>query len=325
MHAWLCTDPVGVDNLVWTELPTPTPASGEVLLEIKAASLNFPDILIVQNKYQMKPPLPFVPGSEYAGVVRALGAGVTHLHVGQPVACLSGTGGFASHTLAPAALCLPLPDDFGFVDGAAFIMTYATTHHALVDRAQLLAGETLLVLGAAGGVGTAAIQIGKALGARVVAAASSAEKCALCASLGADATINYSQENLREALKALTGGKGPDVVYDPVGGELTEAAFRAIAWRGRYLVIGFAAGPIPALPLNLALLKGASLVGVFWGDFARREPRANTAMLQELVGWYGAGRIKPVIDQTMPMAEIKAAFARMGSRAVQGKLVLVNR
>ena len=325
MHAWLCTDPVGVDNLVWTELPTPTPASGEVLLEIKAASLNFPDILIVQNKYQMKPPLPFVPGSEYAGVVRALGAGVTHLHVGQPVACLSGTGGFASHTLAPAALCLPLPDDFGFVDGAAFIMTYATTHHALVDRAQLLAGETLLVLGAAGGVGTAAIQIGKALGARVVAAASSAEKCALCASLGADATINYSQENLREALKALTGGKGPDVVYDPVGGELTEAAFRAIAWRGRYLVIGFAAGPIPALPLNLVLLKGASLVGVFWGDFARREPRANTAMLQELVGWYGAGRIKPVIDQTMPMAEIKAAFARMGSRAVQGKLVLVNR
>jgi NADPH2:quinone reductase len=324
MHAWLCTDPVGVDNLVWTELPTPTPASGEVLLEIKAASLNFPDLLIVQNKYQMKPPLPFVPGSEYAGVVRAVGAGVTHLKVGQPVACLSGTGGFASHTLAPAALCLPLPVDFGFVDGAAFIMTYATSHHALVDRARLLAGETLLVLGAAGGVGTAAIQIGKALGARVIAAASSAEKCALCASLGADATINYSQENLREALKALTGGNGPDVVYDPVGGELTEAAFRAIAWRGRYLVIGFAAGPIPALPLNLALLKGASLVGVFWGDFARREPRANAAMLQELVGWYGAGRIKPVIDQTMPMAEIKAAYARMGSRAVQGKLVLVN-
>jgi NADPH2:quinone reductase len=265
-----------------------------------------------------------VPGSEYAGVVRAVGAGVTHLKVGQPVACLSGTGGFASHTLAPAALCLPLPVDFGFVDGAAFIMTYATSHHALVDRARLLAGETLLVLGAAGGVGTAAIQIGKALGARVIAAASSAEKCALCASLGADATINYSQENLREALKALTGGNGPDVVYDPVGGELTEAAFRAIAWRGRYLVIGFAAGPIPALPLNLALLKGASLVGVFWGDFARREPRANAAMLQELVGWYGAGRIKPVIDQTMPMAEIKAAYARMGSRAVQGKLVLVN-
>jgi NADPH2:quinone reductase len=173
-------------------------------------------------------------------------------------------------------------------------------------------------------VGTAAIQIGNALGARVIAAASSAEKCALCASLGADATIDYSQDNLRDALKALTGGKGPDVVYDPVGGDLTEAAFRSIAWRVRYLVIGFAAGPIPALPLNLALLKGASIVGVFWGDYAKREPRANAAMLQELVGWYGAGRIKPVIDRAMPMAELKAAYARMGSRAVQGKLVLVN-
>jgi NADPH2:quinone reductase len=324
MHAWLCNNPVGVEELVWSELPTPTPAAGEVLLEIKAASLNFPDLLIVQNKYQMKPPLPFVPGAEYAGVVRALGAEVSHLKLGQHVACLSGTGGFATHTLAPAALCLPLPEDFGFVDAAAFIMTYATSHHALVDRAQLKAGETLLVLGAAGGVGTAAIQIGKALGARVIAAASSAEKCALCTSLGADATINYSQENLRETLKTLTAGKGPDVVYDPVGGDLTEAAFRSIAWRGRYLVIGFAAGPIPALPLNLALLKGASIVGVFWGDFAKREPRANAAMLQELVGWYTAGRIKPVIDMAMPMSDLKAAYARMGSRAVQGKLVLVN-
>jgi NADPH2:quinone reductase len=324
MHAWLCSNPVGVEELVWTELPTPTPAAGEVLLEIKAASLNFPDILIVQNKYQMKPPLPFVPGAEYAGVVRGLGEGVRHLKVGQHVACLSGTGGFATHTLAPAALCLPLPEDFGFVDAAAFIMTYATTHHALVDRAQLKAGETLLVLGAAGGVGTAAIQIGKALGARVIAAASTPEKCALCTSLGADATINYSQDNLRDALKTLTAGKGPDVVYDPVGGDLTEAAFRSIAWRGRYLVIGFAAGPIPALPLNLALLKGASIVGVFWGDYAKREPRDNAAMLQALVGWYGAGRIKPVIDSVMPMADLKAAYARMGSRAVQGKLVLAN-
>ena len=324
MHAWLCNNPVGVEELVWTELPTPTPGAGEVLLEIQAASLNFPDLLIVQNKYQLKPPLPFVPGAEYAGVVRAVGSGVGHLKVGQRVACLSGTGGFATHTLAPAALCLPLPEGFPMVDAAAFIMTYATSHHALVDRAQLKAGETLLVLGAAGGVGTAAIQIGKALGARVIAAASSAEKCALCTALGADATIHYGRENLREALKALTGGKGPDVVYDPVGGDFTEAAFRSIAWRGRYLVIGFAAGPIPALPLNLALLKGASIVGVFWGDFAKREPAANTAMLLELLGWYGAGKIKPVIDRTMPMAELKAAYTRMGSRAVQGKLVLVN-
>jgi NADPH2:quinone reductase len=324
MHAWLCNNPVGFEELVWTELPTPTPAAGEVLVQIKAASLNFPDILIVQNKYQMKPPLPFVPGSEYAGVVRALGQGVSHLELGQHVACLSGTGGFATHTLAPAALCLPIPDEFPFVDAAAFIMTYATSHHALVDRAQLKAGETLLVLGAAGGVGTAAIQIGRALGAKVIAAASSAEKCALCAAIGADATINYSQENLREALKVLTAGKGPDVVYDPVGGDLTEEAFRSIAWRGRYLVIGFAAGPIPALPLNLALLKGASIVGVFWGDYAKREPRANAAMLQELVTWYCAGKIKPVIDSCLPMTEIKAAYGLMGARAVKGKLVMTN-
>lgn len=215
MHAWLCTNPTGVEALAWTELPTPTPKAGEVLIEIKAASLNFPDLLIVQNKYQMKPPLPFVPGSEYAGVVQAVGEGVTHLQVGQNVACLSGTGGFGTHTIAPAALCMPLPPGFSHVDAAAFIMIYATSYHALVDRAQLKAGETVLVLGAAGGVGTSAIQIAKAMGARVIAAASSDEKCALCTSIGADATINYSKENLREAIKALTDGKGPDVIYDP--------------------------------------------------------------------------------------------------------------
>lgn len=324
MHAWLCENPVGVDALTWKELPTPQPGAGEVLLEIQAASLNFPDLLIVQNKYQMKPPLPFVPGSEYAGVVRAVGEGVKGLHIGQSVACLSGTGGFGTHTLAPAKLCMPLPEGFPAVDAAAFIMTYATSHHALIDRGQLKAGETVLILGAAGGVGTAAIQIAKAAGAKVIAAASTAEKCALCAAQGADATINYSTENLRDAIKTLTEGKGPDVVYDPVGGELAEPAFRSIAWRGRYLVIGFAGGPIPALPLNLPLLKGASLVGVFWGDFARRELQANTAMMGELAQWYAQGKIKPVIDRTMPMSELKAAYARMGSRAVMGKLVMVN-
>ncbi len=324
MHAWLCENPVGVNALTWKELPTPKPGPGEVLLAVKAASLNFPDLLIVQNKYQMKPPLPFVPGSEYAGVVEAVGEGVQHIKVGQNVACLSGTGGFATHTLAPAAMCLPLPEGFSHVDGAAFIMTYATSHHALVDRAQLQAGETVLVLGAAGGVGTAAILIAKAVGARVIAAASSDEKCALCKQLGADETINYSTANLRESLKALTDGKGPNVVYDPVGGDLTEQAFRAIAWRGRYLVVGFASGPIPALPLNLALLKGASIVGVFWGDFAKREPAANAAMMRTLAGWYLTGKIKPVIDSTMPMADLKTAYARMGSRAVMGKLVMVN-
>jgi NADPH:quinone reductase len=324
MHAWLCENPTGIDALSWQELPTPTPAKGEVLIEIKAASLNFPDILIVQNKYQMKPPLPFVPGSEYAGVVAALGEGVNHLKVGQNVACLSGTGGFATHVVAPAERCMPLPPGFPFVDAAAFIMIYATSHHALVDRAQLKAGETVLVLGAAGGVGTAAIQIAKLMGAKVIAAASSDEKCALCKSIGADETINYQTENLRDRLKALTDGRGPDVIYDPVGGDFAEPAFRSIAWRGRYLVVGFASGPIPALPFNLALLKGASIVGVFWGDYSRREPKANAAMMAELAQWYGQGKIKPVIDGTMPMADLKAAYAHMGSRGVKGKLVMVN-
>ncbi len=324
LHAWLCENPTGIDALTWKELPTPQPKAGEVLLEIKAASLNFPDILIVQNKYQMKPALPFVPGSEYAGLVQAVGEGVTHLKVGQAAACLSGTGGFGTHTLAPAALCMPLPPDFPMVDAAAFIMIYATSYHALVDRGQLKAGETVLVLGAAGGVGTSAIQIAKAMGARVIAAASTQEKCDLCKSIGADATINYSTENLRDAVKVLTDGKGPDVIYDPVGGDFAEPAFRSIAWRGRYLVVGFASGSIPSLPLNLALLKGASIVGVFWGDFAKREPKANAAMMMELAQWYGQGKIKPVIDRTMPMADLKAAYSHMGSRSVKGKLVMVN-
>ena len=324
MHAWLCENPIGEDALTWTELPTPTPAKGQVLIRIQAASLNFPDLLIVQNKYQMKPELPFVPGSEYAGVIEAVGEGVTELKVGQAVACLSGTGGFATHTLAPAKLCMPLPPGFPPADAAAFIMIYATSHHALLDRGQLKAGETVLVLGAAGGVGMSAVQIAKTAGARVIAAASTDEKCAFCKQLGADETINYTTQDLRERLKELTAGKGPDVIYDPVGGTFTEAAFRSIAWRGRHLVVGFAAGEIPALKSILALIKGASIVGVFWGDFARREPQANAAMMQELAGWYAQGKIKPAIDARMPMSELKAAYARMNSRKVMGKLVLVN-
>ena len=328
MHAWLCENPVHVDALSWHELPTPAPGPGQVLLQIQAASLNFPDLLIVQNKYQMKPPLPFVPGSEYAGVVSAVGDGVKHLQVGQSVACLSGTGGFGTHTLAPAALCMPLPPGFPPVDAAAFIMIYATSWHALMDRAALKAGETVLVLGAAGGVGTAAIQLAKAAGARVIAAASSEDKCALCRQLGADEVINYSvhkpQTTLRDEIKRLTDGKGPDVIYDPVGGDFAEPAFRSIAWRGRYLVVGFASGPIPSLPLNLALLKGASIVGVFWGDFAKREPQANAQMMQTLAAMYMKGQIKPVIDQTLPMSELPRAYAIMGSRSVKGKLVMVN-
>ena len=324
MHAWLCENPIGVEALTWKELPTPQPQADEVRVAIRAASLNFPDLLILQNKYQMKPALPFVPGSEYAGVVEAVGAEVRHLKVGDAVAAFGGTGGFGTHAIVKAALVMPLPAGFAFDDAAAFILTYATSHHALLDRAALKAGETVLVLGAAGGVGTAAIQIAKAVGARVIAAASSDAKCALCKQLGADATINYSSANLRDEVKALTGGKGPDVVYDPVGGDLAEPAFRSIAWRGRYLVVGFAQGGIPAVPWNLALLKGASIVGVFWGEFARREPQANTRMLAELAQWYAAGKVKPVIDQRLPMHELPQAFARMGSRQVQGKLVMIN-
>ena len=324
MHAWLCTIPIGVEALAWTELRDPAPKAGEVLVEIRAASRNVPDLLMVQNKYQIKPPLPFVPGSEFAGVVQAVGDGVTHLQVGQNVACLSGTGGFATHTIAPAARCIPLPDGFGHVDAAAFIMTYATSYHALLDRGQLQAGETVLVLGAAGGVGTAAIQIAKAKGARVIAAASTDEKCDVCLKLGADAVINYSVEDLRDAAKSLTDGRGPDVIYDPVGGALAEPAFRSIAWRGRYLVVGFASGPIPSLPLNLPLLKGASVVGVFWGEFAKREPQANASMMGTLLQWYAQGKIRPAIDRTMPMSQLPVAFAHMGARAGIGKLVLVN-
>jgi len=257
-------------------------------------------------------------------VIEAVGTDVKHVKVGDAVAAFGGTGGFATHATPKAALLMPLPKGFAFDDASAFVLTYATTHHALLDRAALKAGETVLILGAAGGVGTAAIQIAKAVGAHVIAAASSDEKCALCTQLGADATINYSTANLRDEIKRLTDGRGPDVVYDPVGGDLAEPVFRSIGWRGRYLVVGFAQGGIPALPWNLALLKGASIVGVFWGDFARREPKANAAALAELAKWYAEGKVKPVIDQRLPMIDLPKAFAHMGSRQVRGKLVMVN-
>jgi NADPH2:quinone reductase len=324
MHAWLCENPVGVDALRWRELPMPQPQAGEVRVAIRAASLNFPDLLTVQNKYQIKPPLPFVPGSEYAGRIDAVGAGVEHLKVGDPVAVIGSSGGFGTHAIAPAASVIPLSEGFALEDGAAFAFTYGTSHHALIDRGALKAGETVLVLGAAGGVGTAALQIAKAAGAKVIAAASSDEKCAFLRKLGADATLNYGRDDVRDTLKKLTGGTGPDVVYDPVGGDLAEPVFRSMAWRGRYLVIGFAAGGIPALPWNLPLLKGASIVGVFWGDFVRREPKAFTAGMAELARWYAEGKLKPVIDARLPMSALPDAYARMGTRQVRGKLLLVN-
>ena len=324
MFGWFCDTLDGVDALRWREGPTPEPGPGQALVAIRAASLNFPDLLIIQGRYQFKPALPFVPGSEFAGVVEAIGPGVTEVKVGDRVASVGGTGGFGTHALADPAQLVRLPAGIPFDEGAGFVLTYGTSHHALIDRASLQSGETLLVLGAAGGVGTAAIQIAKAVGARVIAGVSTPGKAEFCRALGADAAIDYTRENLRDAVKTLTGGTGPDVVYDPVGGALAEPAFRSIAWRGRYLVVGFADGTIPSLPLNLTLLKGASVVGVFWGDFVRREPAAWALVMADLGAWYAEGRIKPVIDQTLPMSRLPEAYARMASRQVRGKLVMIN-
>ena len=324
MQGWICEDPVGAHALAWKPLDLPPPGEGQVRVAVKAASLNFPDLLTVEGKYQIKPPLPFVPGAEYSGVVEALGPGVGSLSEGARVAVIGAAGGFGTHALAPASQCLPMPAGMPFEHACAFAFTYGTNHHALMDRAGLRAGEWVLVLGAAGGIGTSAIQIAKAAGARVIAAASSAQKVARCLEIGADAGIDTSKEDLRERLKALTAGKGPDVVLDPVGGDLAEPAFRSIAWRGRYLVVGFAAGRIPALPWNLSLLKGASIVGVFWGDFVRREPGAFAEGLQALGQWYAQGRVTPVIDRILPMSELPQAYRLMALREVIGKLVMVN-
>ena len=323
MHAWLCETLDGPSSLQWRELPTPEPGPDEVVIAVQAASLNFPDLLIVQGKYQFRPELPFAPGAEFAGVVQAVGSAVAHLSPGMPVAALAGTGGFATHARVKALQAMPLPPGFALRDAAAFAFTYGTAHHALVDRGALRSGETVLVLGAAGGVGTAAIQVAKASGATVIAAASTDAKCELCRQLGADHAINYSSGDLREAVKALTQGRGVDVVFDPVGGAYAEPAFRSIAWRGRYLVIGFANGAIPALPWNLPLLKGASIVGVFWGDFVRREPEANMRMLGALAAMYGRGEVKPAIEEILPLSRLRDAYDRLERRQILGKLVLV--
>lgn len=310
------------DTLVVEELPDVAPGPGQVAIDVHAAGVNFPDVLIIQNKYQFKPELPFTPGSELAGVIRSVGEGVSHVKVGDKVLAFVSQGAFAQQIAVPAQLVMPMPPGLDFDTAAAFTLTYGTSHHAVVDRAQLKAGETMLVLGAAGGVGLAAIEIGKALGARVIAAASSNEKLAVCKDHGADATINYSTQDLREAIKEATGGKGPDVIYDPVGGIYAEPAFRSIAWRGRYLVIGFANGEIPKLPLNLPLLKGASLVGVFWGEFAKREPKANLAAMQQLMGWMAEGKVRPHISGRYALAETAHALNDMAARKVTGKVVI---
>ena len=323
MKAVLCKQFGPPESLVLEELPSPRPGPGEVVITVKAASVNFPDVLIIQNKYQFKPPLPFSPGSELAGVVKEIGDGVRNVKPGDKVIAFTGHGAFAEEVKTEAARLIPLPQKMDFPTGAAFILTYGTTDHALRDRAALKAGESLLVLGAAGGVGLAAVEIGKALGARVIACASTADKLAVCREHGADETINYATEDLRERIKALTGGRGVDVVYDAVGGPYSEPAFRSIAWRGRLLVVGFAAGDIPKLPLNLPLLKGASIVGVFWGDFARREPRAFGESVAQLGRWYAEGKLRPHVSQTFPLAKAVDALKLMAARQVKGKVVLV--
>src|ERR687888_1515370 len=324
MKAVLCKQYGPPESLTIEELPSPKPGPGEVVVSVKAASVNFPDVLIIQNKYQFKPPLPFSPGSELAGVVKGVGAGVSGWKAGDRVIAFTTYGAFAEEVKTEAARLLPLPAGMDFVHGAAFLLTYGTSEHALRDRGALEAGESLLVLGAAGGVGLAAIEIGKALGARVIACASSESKLAVCREHGADATINYTTEDLRKRIHELTEGRGVDVVYDPVGGAYTEAAFRSLAWRGRLLVIGFAAGEIPKLPLNLALLKGASAVGVFWGDFARREPQAFGESVRQLAHWYAEGRLRPHVSQTLPLEKAAEALKLLASREAKGKIVLTT-
>jgi NADPH2:quinone reductase len=322
MRAIRCNQYGPPESLVLETLPDLQPGPGQVVIDVRAASVNFPDVLVIQNKYQMKPELPFTPGSEFAGVVRATGPDVKRLKAGMRVAAYTAQGAFAEQALASEEACMPLPDDIDFASAAAITLAYGTSHHAVVDRGALKAGETMLVLGAAGGVGLAAVEIGKALGARVIAAASSPEKLALCVEHGADATIDYTSENLRERIKALTDGNGPDVIYDPVGGEYAEPAFRSIGWRGRYLVVGFANGEIPKLPLNLALLKGASIVGVFWGQHIQREPHLASAALQQIFGWIKDGRVRPHVTKRYTLEQTAAALNDMASRRVSGKIVI---
>lgn len=322
MKALLCKAFGPLEQLTVQEIPTPQPGPRQILIDIKAAALNFPDALMVQGLYQVKPPLPFSPGAEFAGVISEVGAEVKRFKPGDRVIA-NGLGGFAEKAVADAERVMPLPPDMDFATGAAFVLTYCTSLHGLRDCGRLQAGESLLVLGAAGGVGVAAIEIGKAMGARVIAAASSDAKLALCKQLGADETINYATENLRERLNDLTGKRGVDVVYDPVGGPYTELAVRALAWGGRLLVIGFAAGEIPKIAINHLLLKERSLVGVYWGDSVRHNPQQHLNNVKQLLEWFAAGKIKPVISERVPLSGATAAMARLANREVMGKVVVL--
>lgn len=325
MKAVLCKTLGPARDLVLEEVASPVPKKNEILLDVQAAGVNFPDTLIIEGKYQFQPPLPFSPGSEAAGVVAAVGEKAGAFKVGDRVMALTGWGAFAEQVAVPFYNVLPIPASMDFTTAAAFGMTYGTSMHALRQRGQLQAGETLLVLGASGGVGLAAVEIGKAMGARVIAAASSAEKLAVAKAAGADELIDYSQASLRDEIKRLTGGQGVDVIYDPVGGELFEQAVRGLAWNGRLLVVGFASGTIPQLAANLVLLKGAAVLGVFWGAFAQRQPEDNAANFRQLFAWHAEGKLKPLVSQTYPLAEAGAAIEKLGQRQAVGKLVVLAR
>ncbi|MCX7152074.1 MAG: NADPH:quinone oxidoreductase family protein [Proteobacteria bacterium] len=323
MKAVLCKQYGPPENLVVENVPSPQPGKGQVVVSVRACGVNFPDTLIIQGKYQFKPDLPFSPGSEMAGLVKQVGEGVSGVKPGDAVSAGTLWGAYAEEVVVNADRLAPLPDGMDFNVAAGITVTYGTTYHALKDRANLKPGETLLVLGAAGGVGLAAVELGKLMGARVIAAASTDEKLATCKRFGADALINYSKDDLREAIKTLTAGRGVDVVYDPVGGHYAEPAVRGMAWGGRYLVVGFAAGEIPRIPLNLTLLKGCAIVGVFWGEFARRDPQAHRNNMTEIYGWVIAGRLKPLVSATYPLARAADALIDLLARKVQGKAILV--
>ena len=313
--------PVG--HLALEDIPSPSPGPTQAVVAVKAAAVNFPDTLIVQGKYQVKPELPFTPGSEYAGIVKEVGEGVANVKQGEAVFGVGVTGGFAEEALIDAANLHPLPAGADFAVAAALTMAYGTTIHALKDRAKLAPGETMLVLGAGGGVGLSAVEIGKLMGATVIAAASTDAKLDICRARGADEVINYDREDLKERVRALTDGRGADVVYDPVGGTYTAAASRSVAWNGRYLVIGFAAGEISHIPLNLPLLKGYSIVGVYWGAFVQREPAANAANMKQLTDWVAAGKLAPLISARYPLEQAIDALFAMMRREVAGKVVIV--
>lgn len=322
MKALLCKSFGLPESLVLEDIPSPVPGKKQVLIDVKACGVNFPDTLIIQGLYQFKPDRPFSPGSDVAGVVKAIGEDVKNVKVGDEVVAMVGWGGFAEEVLADAKVVFPKPPGMSMVNAASFMMAYGTSYYALKDRGHVKEGDTLLVLGAAGGVGLTAVELGKVMGARVIAAASTDEKLALCKEYGADEVINYSTENLKERIKELTDGKGADVIYDPVGGDYTNAALRATAWEGRYLVIGFAAGNIPKIPLNLPLLKGCQIVGVFWGSFAQKEPNANLANTMELMQWFFSGKLKPHIHGTYPLESGAEAIRALMDRKVKGKVVV---